>query len=257
MSPVSEASPDAKSLDAAWESAMGAPARPKEPPPPPAVDPEAPHGRDHQGVPLQPYGLNKDGSVRKSAAGRPGKDDKPRTTAPAPGPGPGKPAAVLAEPGQYTQALADSADGVWLAMSALGKAAPDIPLIGKSLAGKGYDQKIQAQAQVWYLTKDRAVAAVSLAAEHNAAAARFAARFEGGDITWMITCMSLVMPILSLSGMVWAKDADQQLAESKQPSLAELADRNEQDLAGAVRKMIAQAEAAANEQPASQPAQPA
>lgn len=256
MSPVREADPAARSLDAAWQSAMGAPARPKEPPAPKAIDPEAPHGRDDDGKPLTPHGLNKDGSVRKSAAGRPGKDERARTGTgqPEPDKGGGKPPSGLAAPGQHTRALSDSADGLWLAMSALGKATPDLPLIGKSLATKGYDRKIQAQAAVWYSTKDRAVAAVSLAAEHNAAAARFAAKFEGGDITWMITCMSLVMPILSLSGMVWAKDADAQLAGSKQPSVEELALRNENQLAEAVKLMLAQAEAAANEQAASLPA---
>lgn len=46
-----------------------------------AGDPKAPHGRDDQGVPLAPYGLNLDGTPRKSNRGR---------SRPA---GPGKPAA--------------------------------------------------------------------------------------------------------------------------------------------------------------------
>jgi len=49
-----------------------------------ASDPKAPHGRDDQGIPLAPYGLNLDGTPRKSKRGR--------TVGGRP-PGPGKPAA--------------------------------------------------------------------------------------------------------------------------------------------------------------------
>src|SRR5215469_5558138 len=114
--PVKEADPNAKSLDDAFRTAMGAPAKPKEPPAPPLVDKEAPHGRDDDGNPLAPYGLNKDGSVRKSAAGRPAKDDQARTAPAEPDPkdaGKSKDAVQLAEPGQYFKPLSETADGLW------------------------------------------------------------------------------------------------------------------------------------------------
>lgn len=246
--PVKEADPAAKSLDAAFAEAMGAPPKPKEPPAPKPADPDAPHGRGDDGEPLAPYGTNKDGSIRKSPAGRPSKDDKPRTGPAQPAAkddGKGKPAAELARPGQFLKPLSDTADGVWFAASALGKAAPGIPLAGPWLTARNIPAKISAQAAVWFATKDRAVAAVSLAAEHNAAAARWAAKLETGDFTWMITCLSLVAPIISLSGMVWAKDADVQLREAGQPSLAELAERNEAAMDQAIAQLTAQAAEAA------------
>lgn len=252
MSPVKEADPAAKSLDEAFAVAMQAPARPKEPPAPKEIDPDAPHGRDDDGKALAPFGWTQEGKPRRSAAGRkPGKDDQARTAPaqPAGKDGKGKPEPVLAAPGQYAKELSDTADGVWFAMSALGKAAPGIPLIGSYLTSRGYDAKIQAQAAVWFATKDRAVAAVSLAAEHSASAARFAAKLKGGDVTWVITCVSLVAPILSLSGMVWAKDADAQLQAAGQPALAEMAEQNDKAMDQAVAMMTAQiaeqAEAAA------------
>lgn len=246
---VKEADPAAKSLDEAFAEAMGAPARPKEPPPPKDDDPDAPHGRGEDGQPLAPFGLTRDGKVRKSAAGRPPKEDQARTgPASTDGSGKDQAAVVLAAPGQYLQPLSDTAESVWFGMSALAKVGPGLPLIGARLPAV----RIQAQAAVWYATKDRAVAAVSLAAEHNASAARFAAKLEGGDITWMITCLSLVAPIVSLSGMVWSKDADAQLAAVEQPGLAELAAKNEKAMDNAIAQMTANAQllAAAAEQQA-------
>jgi len=245
MSPVKEADPDARSLEDAFAQAMNAPAKPREPGAPPATDPDAPHGRGEDGEPLAPYGLTKEGRPRKTPAGRPAKDDQARTAPAQPDGGKGNAPAELAKPGQYAQQLSDTADMIWFAASAIGKAAPGIPLIGPLLPAA----KIQAQAAVWFATKDRAVAAVSLAAEHNASAARFAAKLGGGDVTWAITCVSLVAPILSLSGMVWAKNADEQLAAAGQPSFAELIERNDKAMDQAVAAMTAaaqeQAEAAA------------
>lgn len=248
--PIKAADPEAQSLEAAFAEAMGAPARPKEPPAPADLDPEAPHGRDAEGNPLTPYGRTKDGAVRKSAAGRRAKEDTARVNdTPSPtGKGDDTPApAALAEPGQYAAELADTATAIWFGMSALGKAGPNIPLVGKLIPGP----KIEAQAAIWFATMDRAVAAVSLAAEHNAAAARFARKLQGGDVTWMITCISLVAPIVSLSGLVWAKDADTQLQEAGQPTIAELAERNEKAMAEAINQLTAQAAALAAQEVAS------
>jgi hypothetical protein len=243
VNPVKEADPAAKSLDAAFAAAMGAPPKPKEPAAPKDIDPLAPHGRDPDGSALAPFGLTKDGIPRKTAAGRPANVDQPRTGKPE-APRDDKAAVSLAQPGQHAKELAGTADGIWFMLSAIGKAAPGIPLIGHRLPAV----KIQAQAAVWFATKDRAVAAVSLAAEHNASAARFARKLQADDITWMITCVSLIVPILSLSSMVWAKDADAQLKAAEQPSLAELKKKNEAAMDDAIAQITAQVEAAAKAQ---------
>src|SRR5260370_41865439 len=76
---VAPAGPRAQALDEAFAGAMGAAPKPTEPPAPPEVDREAPHGRDENGEPLAPYGKTKDGRPKLSPAGRkPNVDDKAR-----------------------------------------------------------------------------------------------------------------------------------------------------------------------------------
>jgi hypothetical protein len=82
MSPVKNADPEAKSLDDAFTAAMGVTARPREPAAPTDIDPDAPFGKDSAGAAIAPYGLTKDGKVRRSNAGRRSKDDMPRIGAP-------------------------------------------------------------------------------------------------------------------------------------------------------------------------------
>jgi hypothetical protein len=76
--PVKEADPRAQELDEAFAAAMSGPARPREAPPPPEVDRDAPHGRDEDGTPKAPYGLTRDGRPKLTAAGRKAKNDQPR-----------------------------------------------------------------------------------------------------------------------------------------------------------------------------------
>lgn len=206
MSAVKEADADAQALDDAFAAAMEAPARPREPSAPPEVDNDAPHGRDENGQPLAPYGLTKDGKPRRSAAGRRAKDDQPRT-APAgsgTGAGPGETPGVSAPAStrDYTGPLSEFADAVWFVGSALGKGGSALPLVGQYIP----ERKVAAQAGVFKAYKANLVSAVNTAAQHNARAARFAARIETGDITWVAMCAFMTMPFLTMSAAIWKGD---------------------------------------------------
>jgi len=139
---IPKASPDAAPLDGGglddeWAKAMEGPSLPREPGPPPEVDPEAPHGRDDQGQPLAPFGLRKDGKPAKSPAGRRSKDDQPRT---APAAGPGKTLVVLPErqPGWYEEKLTEFGTQLWLL----------IGFVSPADAG-ALDQNLQPMAHAW------------------------------------------------------------------------------------------------------------
>lgn len=116
--PVPDADPQAAELDDAFSKAMDGPAKPREPGPPPEVDNDAPFGREDDGSPKAPYGFNKDGKVRRTAAGRRAKDDdgrartgppEPKDTKAAPGPPPaGRDASY------YEKGLDEVAGQLWL-----------------------------------------------------------------------------------------------------------------------------------------------
>jgi hypothetical protein len=213
--PVKEADPGARSLDAAFAEAMGAPAKPKEPGAPPEIDPEAPHGRDDAGAPLVPYGRTRDGKVRKSAAGRKSKDEEPRT-------GPAQPdepktGTVVAEPKDYSGALSETGDSVWLALTVLGQLPLEkIPLISRIPIGKGVtlgsrlagaEVRLQAQAAILDGNKAQLVAALNIAAQNNARARRLAEKLETGDITWVMMCGAMAAPFLVQTRQLWSDPA--------------------------------------------------
>lgn len=240
MSPVKEADPDAQALDDAFAAAMEAPARPREPSAPPEVDNDAPHGRDENGQPLAPFGLTKDGKPRRSAAGRKASnpDNAPRTSpaaAEAPEDAKGKPAGR-----DYAGPLSEFADAVWFAGSALGKGGSAIPLVGRYIP----ERKVAAQAGVFRAYKGQLVGAVNLAAQHNARAARFAARIETGDITWVAMCAFMTMPFLTMSAAIWK--GDQALAAAGvQGGIGALAAANDTQLDAYLAEVSAQMEALA------------
>jgi hypothetical protein len=249
--PVKEADPDAKSLDEAFSAAMGTPARPAEPAAPPAVDPDAPFGREDDGAAKAPYGLTKDGKPRRSNAGRKPRDpdDAPRTGPPADGPGApaGGGGNAAPEGKDYSAALSDFGDALWFGASALGKGGSAIPLIGKHIP----ERKVAAQAGVFRTFKPSLVNAVNIAAQHNAKAARFAASVESGDITWVVMVGFMVMPFMTMSAAIW-KDSDENpaLAMAELPSLTELAEQNDKQLDAYLASITAQMEAMAEQQQA-------
>ena len=226
---VKEADPQAAELTDAFAAAMGTPPRPAEPAAPPEVDHDAPHGRGPDGVPLAPYGLNKDGSIRRSKAGRPrGKDpDAARTAPAAPKDTPAEPAAAV-RGHDYTGALTETADAAWLVMSVTGRYGPEMPLIGKLVPAR----RLGAQAALFKAHSDGLVGAVQYAAQHNDAAARWAAKLEKGEVSWALMFGFMVMPFVVQSAALWQLKDDEQLggADAGGPTLAELADRNAGDL---------------------------
>jgi hypothetical protein len=203
MPPVKQADPAAAELDAAFAEAMKGPARPREAPPPPEIDPEAPHGRDERGEPLAPHGHNKDGSVRKSAAGRRARDDQPRTGKVIP---PGEQSKgktrAMPEPADYTETLAELHDAIWFGLHGLSMIGPRLPVVGRKLE----HDKLAAQAYVWRLNKPGLLRAARIGAAHNAAIAARCAQLADSDTTWVLMAGFCVMPFVAQSAAVFAGD---------------------------------------------------
>lgn len=201
--PVKDADPAARELDAAFAEAMRGPARPREAPPPPEIDPDAPHGRDDAGEPLAPFGRNKDGSVRKSAAGRRAKDDEPRTGKVIP---PGERAKgagrALPEPADYTGVLSELHDALWFGLHGLSMIGPRLPLVGRKLE----HDKLAAQAYVWRINKPALIRAAKIGAEHNAVIATRCAQLADSDTTWVLMAGFCLMPFIAQSAAVFAGD---------------------------------------------------
>ena len=227
---IPDADPRAQELDAAFAAAMEAPARPVAAAKTPGeVDHDAPHGRDEAGQPLAPFGLTKEGKPKKTAGGRPVKDDpnRPRTATvtsiiKAGEDGKGKDSKAKPEPHDYSEALDNAATAAWFGLSAVGKVSGNLPVIGKFLPG----DKLAAQAYILHETKGNLVGAINLAAQHNSKAAEFAAKFDGdGSGLWALTAMFMVMPVISMSVTVWK--GDKALTEEGMPTLAEMGTQNE------------------------------
>ena len=128
---------------------------------------------------------------------------------------------------------------MWFGLSAAAAVAPKIPLVGKRIPA----EKISAEAFILGETKPRLVAAVNLAAQHNARAARFCAGLEGGDGLWALTCMFMVIPVISVGITVWQGDAAE-LKEAELPTLAEMAAKNKANMDTAIERINAQIKAA-------------
>lgn len=241
---IPDADPRAQDLDAAFAAAMDAPARPVSAAKTPGeVDHDAPHGRDEHGVPLAPFGLTLEGKPKRAKGGRPPKDDpdRPRTgtvtelkAADDPKPKP-KP-----EPRDYSEDLSGLANAAWFGLSAVAKVGGSVPFLGKLIPGT----KLAAQAFIISETSPQLIGAVNLAAQHNAKAAAFCSKLEGGDGLWALQCMFMVMPVISLSATIWRGD-EAALKENELPSLAEMAARNETKMDDMLASIQAQIAAAA------------
>lgn len=144
-------------------------------PPPPARDPEAPHGRTVDGAALAPYGLKADGTPRVKPAG-PGRPkiavaDAPPTAAP--------PAAAAPTAGgeDYSQDLLDLATSVWIGVSSLkgGKLGPfKLP-------------DLRAYALVWHQQTPTTVATWNKAAQQNPTVRAYVRKLSGeGSWSWII-----------------------------------------------------------------------
>lgn len=248
---IPDSDPRAKDLDAAFAAAMDAPARPRsEPKSPPERDPDAPHGRDENGEPLAPYGWTvpqRKGELPRpklTASGRKQKDgtDRPRTATVTPIRPETKPAAKPAAR-DWTEELDGLATAAWFGLSAVGKVSGKIPVVGKLVP----EHKMAAQAFILSETKPQLVAAVNLAAQHNAKAAAFCQKLEGGDGLWALTCMFMVMPVLSVSATIWRGD-EKALKEAELPSFAEMQQANDAKMTEMLTRIQGQITAAAGAQ---------
>jgi hypothetical protein len=248
--PVKDADPEAVTLDAAFAAAMDVPGVPREPGPPPEVDHDAPHGRDDSGQPLAPFGLTRDGKPKRTAAGRkPTPEDKARVTADTPKNAvektKGKAGAEL-EPGKYATAIAETLETLWLGGTLVGTAGADLPIIGPMIP----KVQVQAQSAVIFVYKDSIAGALDLCAQHNAMARRLAEKCQGGSAGWALNAMFMLLPVISTSLQVWAKQEREFDPETREPlpTLAEtLAEQNAKAFRDYMNKMMAQAEAAAQE----------
>lgn len=226
---VPQADPRAVALDDAFATAMGAQPKPKEPPAPPEVDRDAPHGRDDAGEPLAPYGTTRDGRPKLSPAGRKPKDpdDKARLAkdgGQAPAAAPHKPESVQLEPHDFSGPLMDAGETIWFGGSIIAKVGPRIPVVGRLVPAR----KLAATMAVFDGERPRLAAALNLAAQHDARARRLAERLAAGDVNWAMTCMFMVAPFATTVAAVWqTTDKNDVLTERQLPSLDDLAATND------------------------------
>lgn len=221
--PVKAADPGAQEMDAAFAEAMNGPAKPRGPEAPPPVDHDAPHGRDEHGAPLAPFGLNQDGSVRKSKAGRKAKDpDNAARTGPAtPSTPGGTPDNLPLTPKDFSAGLMDAGESLWFAGSVIARVGPQVPLVGRFVPGK----KLSATMAVFDSERPRLAAALNEAAQHDARARNLAEKLAAGDAGWALTCMFMVAPFAGAVAAIW--QGDEALKERELPSLDVMAARNE------------------------------
>lgn len=238
--PVKETDPAATSLEGAFAEAMAGPAKPRDVPAPPPVDREAPHGRDDAGEPLAPYGLNKDGSVRRSPAGRPrkDKDDAARTVAAQPAAADPDKAGQQPEGRDFSAALMDAGETIWFGGSIVAKVGPQVPILGRFVPGK----KLAATMAVFDAERPRLAAALNLAAQHDARARRLATRLADGDAGWALSVMFMVAPFAGAVASVW--QGDKALADRELPALAELVKHNEAAMDRMLERITRQMQAA-------------
>lgn len=242
---IPDSDPRARDLDAAFAAAAAGPQKPRAEAKTPAdIDQDAPFGRNDDGTPKTPYGISRDGKVRRSAGGRPPKNapDSARTAPAEQVTEAAKPASApkgKPEPHDYTEDLDGLADTAWFGLTAVSKIAPHIPVIGKLVP----EEKLASQAFILAETKPRLVAAVNLAAQHNAKAAAFCKKLEGGDGLWALTCMFMVMPVVSISMTVWKGD-EKELAAAELPPLKEMAEQNAAKMDAMLARINAQITAA-------------
>lgn len=240
--PVKAADPDAQTLTDAFADAMGAPARPKDPPPQGEIDPEAPHGRDGDGKPLAPFGLTAEGRPRRSNAGRKRKDpdDAPRTVKPDAGGGQAPDGAEghALEPRDFSAPLMDAGESLWFGGSVLARVGPQVPLVGRFVPGK----KLAATMAVFDSERPRLAAALNEAAQHDKRARRLAEKLATGDVGWALTCMFMVAPFTGAVAAIW--QGDDALKERELPTLAELATTNEKAMDAMLARISQQMELA-------------
>jgi len=196
------------------------PGEPDAPPPPPRkpviTDPDAPHGRDDAGAPLAPFGLNKKtGRPNLRRPGKPPKDEQPRVQPAAKG----EPAKIAAKR-DYSGAIGELVDGVWMLMSS----AP-VPVAKLRT-------RVHAQAALVNMNKPGLVKGVNLMAQNNETVARGVEKLTTGNVAWVLPAMFALGPFVAQSLMVWRSPVE--------GTVAELAAGNDEAWDETVKAMAAQ-----------------
>jgi hypothetical protein len=154
------------------------------------ADPDAPHGRGPDGVPLTPFGTNKKtGKPNLRRPGKPPKDDRPRVqenTGPA-----GSTQARPAVKRDWSQEISELLDGTWMLMSSAPIPLPKVRV------------KVHAQAALLNGHKPGLVKGINLAAQNNPQVARGVEKLTTGNVSWILPAMFALGPFVAQSVMVW------------------------------------------------------
>lgn len=252
---VGTVDPNAIDLSEAFRQAMEADPKPRSvASDPPDVDREAPFGREDDGSPKTPYGVNKDGSVRRAAGGRGAADARARVGVVIP-PDKTKDSKKGGKPepdmnADYSGPLMEACQAIWLGMTGLSMVGPGIPIVGRFLN----EDKIGAEAAIFAAQTPAICKSLTIAAKHNAGAARFCAKLASGEVTWVAMAGFTLMPFFVQTSAVLR--GDKALAEmdpSGETTLKALNEKNHSDMklfmdqAMAQMQLLAEAEAAAAE----------
>lgn len=175
-------------------------APPPDIPPPPEVDPQAPHGRDGEGKPLAPFGVNKKTGLPNKKSPGPG---RPRTATETAAPSRPSGAAPRSSPGtapspgeDFATDLADFADAIWLGMSGMrgGRLGPiRLP-------------DTRPYALAWHQSTPQMVVAWTQAARQNPQIRGYVRKLSGdGSMAWVIgvgvAMGSLASGLAAVAGM--------------------------------------------------------
>lgn len=253
---VGTADPGAIDLNEAFRQAMEQDPKPRSvASDPPDVDREAPFGRDDDGQPKAPYGLNKDGSIRRAAGGRGAADARARVGVVIPpdktkgdGKKGGKGKAEPDHNADYSGPLMEACQAIWLGLTGLSMVGPGIPVVGKFLNG----DKIGAEAAIFAEQTPAICRSLQIAAKHNAGAARFCAKLASGEVTWVAMAGFSIMPFFVQTSAVLRGDkALAEMDETGTVTLKALNEKNQADMklfmesTMAQMQVLAEAEAAA------------
>jgi len=172
------------------------------------ADPDAPHGRGGDGVPLAPFGLNKKtGKPNLRRPGKPPKDDLPRVQE-----APKGEAAKAAPKRDWSQEISEFLDGMWMLMSSAPVPLPKVRV------------KIHAQAALLHGHKPGLVKGVNLMAQNNPQVARGVEKLTTGNVSWILPAMFALGPFVAQSVMVWrspVEGAVEQLAAGNEAAWEE------------------------------------
>jgi hypothetical protein len=154
-------------------------------------EPEAPAPPDIGSDPGAPFGRRVDGTPKKGRGGRPPKEPARTRAALTP---PEKPAKGKGDPGtarDYSQALSEFTEVIWLALAGL-----PIP---------GDEQRIRCRVQAAVLKENRAglVGGVNIMAQHNGIVRWGVEKLATGGAAWIFPAVIALMPFAVQTSMLW------------------------------------------------------